>query len=224
MSERALVACYGGTFDPPHLGHLEAARDVLERTGADSVHLMPCHVPPHRGLPRASARQRLQMTRLAVQDIRGLVADGRELERAGPSYTVDTLEALRQELGGELALGWVIGSDALIGLPAWSRWQRLPELAHLLVLDRPGVSLPDTGPVAELLRERHADTAAALHSAPAGRVFHVRQRPLAVSSSEVRQRIDQGLSVEHLLPTRVWAYIKEERLYGTCNGHNAESE
>lgn len=219
-----MIACYGGTFDPPHNGHIEAARDVLERTGAVAVRLIPCRMPPHRGQPQAAPEHRLRMTALAVADIPGLQVDAREMHRDGPSYTVDTLVSIRQEVGPWAPLAWVIGSDALAGLESWSRWQQLPELAHLLVLDRPGAKLPAQGPVAELLQSREVADTALLHARPAGCVLHVQQRRFAVSASEVRAMLERGASVDHLLPAPVWAYIREQRLYGEIPGHNAESE
>ena len=224
MPERRLIACYGGTFDPPHNGHVEAARDVLARVQAVAVRLIPCRIPPHRSQPRAAPEHRLRMTELAVADIPGLQVDAREMHREGRSFTVDTLECIRAELGDEVPLAWVIGSDALAALESWSRWQRLPELAHLLVLDRPGASLPEYGAVAALLRARTCSDPEQLHSRPAGCVLHVEQRPFAVSASEVRTLLAAGAAVEHLLPARVWAYIREQRLYGEFPGHNAESE
>ncbi len=133
-----LVACFGGTFDPVHNGHLQAAEEVRERADCLEVRLIPCHIPPHRMTPAAPAAARLAMLELALAGSPRLRVDARELQREGPSYTVDTLVSLREELGEGVALGWVLGADAVAGLDSWRDWQRLPELAHLLLLDRPG--------------------------------------------------------------------------------------
>ena len=105
--------------------------------------MIPAGVPPHRAAPIASPAQRLEMTRLACAEFPGLVADGREVERAGPSYTVDTLESLHeQDRGRPLAL--LLGVDAFMGLAGWHRWERLFTLAHLVVVERPGTAFdPD---------------------------------------------------------------------------------
>lgn len=220
-----MLICYGGTFDPPHKGHLAAAREVLERTAADSLRMIPCNVPPHRAQPEADAADRLAMVRLAAGEVRGLEVDDRELQRPGPSYTVDTLLSLRRELGHVVALGWVIGSDAVAGLENWSRWQQLLELTHLLVLDRPGATLPDAGPVAAMLQQARCESVAALREEPAGRVWHVQQRPVDVSASEIRASLQAGDSAGHLLPASVWAYIRRKGLYGVATGDaNLESE
>lgn len=221
-----LVACYGGTFDPVHHGHLQAAQEVFERADCREVRLIPCHVPPHREAPTASAAERLAMLELALADRGELRVDVRELAREGPSYTIDTLVSIREEVGEEVALGWVLGADAVAGLNRWRNWRRLPELAHLLLLDRPGYALPERGEVARLLSPRMTTKAPDLHAAPAGRVWCVGQTPLAVSATDVREALAAGRSAGHLLPLPVWAYIKQRQLYGyeVVPGHEAESE
>ena len=168
----------------------------------------------------------MAMLELAVADSPGLVVDGRELTRAGPSYTVETLRQLRRELGPDLALGWVLGVDAAATLDTWHAWQQLPELAHLLLLERPGAALPASGPVADLLAPGLTDDVADLHRVPAGHTWWVRQAPQAVSATAVRETLAAGRSAAHLLPVPVWAYIKQQGLYGYHDvpGHNAESE
>lgn len=216
------MACFGGTFDPVHNGHLQAALEVHERAQCREVRLIPCHVPPHRGVPAAPAAARRAMLELALAGNSELRVDTRELEREGPSYTIDTLASLRAELGEEVALGWVLGADAVAGLNGWRDWQRLPELAHLLLLDRPGYALPARGEVAELLLPRRTTAVADLHAEPAGKVWCVGQPPMAVSATAVRETLAARRSAAHLLPLPVWAYIKEQQLYGY--DHDAESE
>jgi len=221
-----LVAGFGGTFDPVHNGHVQAAREVAQLADCREVRMIPCHVPPHRETPAAPAAARLTMLELALDGISGLEVDGRELKRQGPSYTIDTLASLRAELGNEVALGWVLGADAVAGLDRWHDWQRLPELAHLLLLDRPGHALPQRGVVAEGLAPRLTRDVADLHAEPAGKVWCVGQTPLAVSATVVRETLAAGRSAAHLLPLPVWAYIKQQQLYGYDRvlGHDAESE
>jgi len=228
---RPFVACYGGTFDPVHLGHVGAALDVIARSGCDELRVIPAALPPHRDAPGATPAQRLHMLELAFAEIpeaaggRALRIDALELEREGPSFSVDTLAALRSALGPEVALGWVLGSDALAGLERWHRWRDFADAAHLLVLERPGHPLPATGAVAELVAERRVGTPEALRAAPAGSLWCVGQRPVDVSATEVRRRLAGiaaagGAEVPReddpagLLSPSVWAYIREEGLYG----------
>jgi nicotinate-nucleotide adenylyltransferase len=216
----SLVACYGGTFDPVHLGHVGAVHDLLARLDPDAVRLIPCHVPPHRGPTGASAQQRVEMLRLAAADLGRCELDLRELDRPGPSYTVDTLRALRAELGEGTALCWVLGSDALAQLDRWHQWERLPELAHLIVLDRPGTRLPTQGAVAEFVRARRVASPAALRQSRAGGLWFLHQTPMDLSATEVRGIIAAGGSAAHLLPPDVWAYIRREGLY---RGHGPDA-
>lgn len=168
------------------------------------------------------------MLHLATAGLEGVRVDPRELERDGPSYTVDTLASLRAEFGEGVALAWVLGTDALAELDRWHEWRRLVTLAHLLVLDRPGAPRPEAGAVAELVAARTATTVAELRAEPAGRIWFVRQRPVPVSASEVRAALANGRRVEHLLPPEVYAYIRRAGLYlaegPTAQGATAESE
>ncbi|HSG89489.1 MAG TPA: nicotinate-nucleotide adenylyltransferase [Pseudomonadales bacterium] len=214
MSTRRLVVCFGGTFDPVHLGHVDAMDDILAKTACDELRLIPCRVSPHKTRPSATSEQRCAMLELASTGRARVCVDRREVARPGPSFTVDTLAGLRAELGPEVALAWVIGMDALGALDRWSRWEALPGLAHLLVLDRPGADLPAAGPVADLLAARRLASAAALRDAAAGGVWFAHQRPRAVSATELRRRLAAGEDTGGLLPAEVWAYISSHGLYG----------
>lgn len=218
MSARRLLVFYGGTFDPVHLGHLAALDDVLERTGCDLLAMVPCRVSPLKEAPGAAPADRCAMLERALGDRSRVRVDRRELEREGVSYTVDTLAGIRAEVGVETALGWVLGSDALAELERWQGWRQLPELAHLLLLDRPGAPLPTTGPVAELIAERWLDDPAGLRARPAGSILPVRQRPVDVSATRVRDALAQGpdgwRTAAGLLPPEVWEYIQQRGLYG----------
>ncbi|GAE57491.1 hypothetical protein XPR_4126, partial [Xanthomonas arboricola pv. pruni MAFF 301420] len=135
---------YGGTFDPVHLGHLAIACAARDELGA-LVHLVPAADPPHRPAPGATAAQRARMLELALADTPGLALDTRELQRASrdraPSYTVDTLRALRAELGPTTPIAWLLGADAFVGLSSWHQWEDLFELAHFVIAARPGTPL-----------------------------------------------------------------------------------
>jgi nicotinate-nucleotide adenylyltransferase len=212
------IGLFGGTFDPVHLGHLAAVDDVLERTGCDLLSLVPCRVSPLKDAPGAAPEDRCAMLESALGERPRTRVDRRELEREGASYTIDTLAAIRAEAGPEVALGWVLGSDALAGLDRWQRWEELPELAHLLLLDRPGAPLPETGPVAELVADRWLDDPVGLRARPAGGIWPVHQRPVDVSATQVRDALAQGPDgwqlATRLLPPEVWEYIRRRGLYG----------
>lgn len=181
------VIVYGGTFDPVHVGHLALAEFAREETGAACVLWLPAGRNPQRGEPGASFAQRSRMLELALADT-DFVLDLREGARPGPSYTVDTLEELSREVG-ELFL--LVGGDQLAQFRHWHRWERILELAVLLVVNRPAWSTP-------------AD-------AVPHRVLH--WPGMELSASWLRQRIAQGKSCRQLLPPGVWEYVEREGLY-----------
>ena len=192
------LAIFGGTFDPVHQGHLSVAWEASELLDAE-VCLMPASVPPHRPVPIASASQRVAMLRAALRGQSRLTLDTRELERDGPSYTIDTLIELRAEQGAR-PLVLLIGADAFAGLPGWHRWRELFDLAHVGVLSRPGVAaaLPD-----ELQREiadRRIDAEAAWRKVSAGNVIDLAVTPLEISATRIRELLASGREPRYLLP------------------------
>ncbi len=155
---RRKIGLFGGTFDPVHNGHLRMALEAGEELALEQVRLLPCHRPPHRETPNVDSDQRTHMLRLAVESCPLLKLDDRELRRDGPSYTLETLQSLRAELGPEVSLIWVMGSDSFLGLESWHRWRELLDYAHLLVVARPGWELPQEGALHDWLLNHRAPT------------------------------------------------------------------
>ena len=184
----------GGSFDPVHHGHLIAARTLREKLELDVVMLIPAGQQPFkRDGHGASGGDRVAMTELAVAGEPGLAVDRIEVDRAGPSYTVDTLAALRgAQSGAELVL--LVGADAAAELPAWRQAERIRELARVVVFTRAGAGVPPLdGPVVEI---------------PA----------LEISSTDIRARVRAGLSIRYLVPETVEAYIAANGLYRRRDG------
>ncbi|GAA5524766.1 putative nicotinate-nucleotide adenylyltransferase [Microbulbifer aestuariivivens] len=209
------IALFGGTFDPVHFGHLRMALELREALHFDEMRLLPSHQPRHRQSPGVSSAHRRQMLALAIGDCAELTLDDRELRRGGDTYTVDTLEELRAELGESLSISFCMGLDSLLTLPRWHRWQRLLDLAHLVVVARPGWQLPSQGEVAELISSRSAPPSD-LRRLPAGRILLREQTPLPISATAVRQLIARGQSPRFLLPDAVLEYIEDNGLYRTA--------
>ncbi|PPT76358.1 nicotinic acid mononucleotide adenylyltransferase [Xanthomonas arboricola pv. populi] len=209
---------YGGTFDPVHLGHLAIACAARDELGA-LVHLIPAADPPHRPAPGATAAQRACMLELALADTPGLVLDTRELQRASrdsaPSYTVDTLRALRAELGPTTPIAWLLGADAFVGLSSWHQWQVLFELAHFVIAARPGTTLDLAAApqLAAAVQGRWAAKAGELGISPAGRLWSLQQPLRGESASAVRSRIASGGDWQALVPASVAAFIAQQGLY-----------
>jgi nicotinate-nucleotide adenylyltransferase len=214
-----IIAILGGTFDPIHYGHLRLAADVKAAVGLDEVRLIPAGDPPHRAPPVASAEHRLAMTELGCEELAGLIADAREVHRAGPSYTVLTLESMRAE-EPKRPLALVIGADAFAGLEEWRRWQQLFTLAHFLVVERPGTAF-DPARLPTTLKtqwERRLTTdAMRLERSLGGAILRVAVTPQPISASAIRAALARGASgrdaVRGLLPASVLAYIGRNHLY-----------
>ncbi len=210
MTQR--IGLLGGTFDPIHIGHLRAALEVAEQFALDELRLIPSARPPHRGTPQVSAQARLDMVRLAVADVPPLVVDDRELWRDKPSWTIDTLESLRAELGADVQLLLLVGWDAFCGLPTWHRWQELLDHCHILVLQRPDADSDAPEALRDLLAARSVADPQGLKG-PAGQIAFVWQMPLAISATQIRERLSGARSVRFLVPDAVLAYIHAHGLY-----------
>ncbi|MEK7191528.1 MAG: nicotinate-nucleotide adenylyltransferase [Pseudomonadota bacterium] len=204
------IGLLGGTFDPIHYGHLRPAQAAQRALTLGEIRVVPAADPPHRRPPVATAAQRLHMAELAVRDFPGFRVDDREVRRGGPSYTVLTLESLRAELGRR-PLCLLIGVDAFRDIETWHQWTRLPELAHLVVMQRPGWTFPDPLPAWAL--PRLSRDARELTGQTAGRVYFQTAAPQDISATRLRAAIGRGESVEGQLPSAVWDYIRQNRIY-----------
>jgi nicotinate-nucleotide adenylyltransferase len=207
------VAVFGGTFDPIHNGHLRSALELADTLNLADVRMMPCANPPHRTAPGVSAEHRAAMLELAVASDEHLSCDRRELNRAGRSYTIDSLIELRRELGAQRSLVLVMGCDALLGITAWHRWQELLQWAHVVVVARPGWQLPAQGVVAEWVNQHGMEDPVQLRSTAAGYVLLQELRQLPISATEIRELVAAGKSARFLLPEPVLDYILKHELY-----------
>jgi nicotinate-nucleotide adenylyltransferase len=194
------IGILGGTFNPPHRAHLVCARRALEVLGLDRVELMPALLPPHKAPGEdPGAEHRLAMCRLAVAGCEGVGVSRLELEREGPSYTVDTLRALHAA-EPEDQLTFIVGGDMARSLPTWREPETILELARLAVAER--------GPA-----DREAIIAALRDLPGAERTRFLDMAPMDVSSSLVRERAAAGEPIDALVEPAVGAYIAEHGLY-----------
>lgn len=207
------LGIFGGTFDPIHYGHLRPALEVLESLQLEEVRFIPCRVPVHRGQPQVTPEQRLALLRLVLADQPGLVADDQELRRATPSYMVDTLLALRAEVGAQVALCLLIGSDAFQHLPTWWRWTELTDLAHIVVMQRPGSRPAWSEELESFVADKLTQQPQQLRQQTAGKILLHPVTQLDISATALRQRLAVGQAVRYLLPDIALAYIQDHRLY-----------
>jgi nicotinate-nucleotide adenylyltransferase len=218
MVNNAPIGILGGTFDPIHYGHLRLAQEVLEQCGLAAVSFIPAGTPPHRSAPHANAQHRLEMLRLALQGNPAFRLDEREIRRTDPCYTVDTLTALRSELGGQVPLCLMMGGDAFLQLHTWHEWKKLFEFAHIAAVQRAGRPLgnamDDADPALQAeYRARLVPAPAALRESPAGAVFVLNMPTLEISATDIRSRGARSRSIRYLLPDAVADYIQTHELY-----------
>ncbi|UPG95602.1 nicotinate-nucleotide adenylyltransferase [Luteibacter aegosomatissinici] len=195
MSHTRPLAILGGTFDPVHNGHLRAAWEAAEALDAE-VRMVPARTPPHRPPPIADAAGRVALLHAALKGQSRLAIDTRELDRDGPSYTVDTLASLRAEIGPERPLVLLVGADAFAGLAAWHLWHELFTLAHIGVLTRPG---SDHALPAELAAFVEGRRVTRLHG-PAGQVIDIAITPLDIAATAIREAFAAGNEPRFLMP------------------------
>jgi nicotinate-nucleotide adenylyltransferase len=195
VSEPERIGVFGGTFDPVHQTHIDIATAARDQARLDLVLFVVASIPPHkRHEVEASAEDRFAMVEAALQKERGFEASRLELERVGPSYTVDTLMALREQYRNA-ALLLILGEDSLADFPRWHSPERILEYADLLIVPRPG-SEAEIPP--GILRHCH--------------FLEFQERP--VSSTEIRDRIRTGTAVDGIVPLGVQKIILERGLYG----------
>jgi len=189
----------GGTFDPVHHGHLSAANEVRHRYELDEVVFVPTGEPWQKAHREVSpAEDRYLMTVIATANNPHFTVSRLEIDRQGPTYTIDTLRALRDEHPG-CALSFITGSDALAAIPTWRHADGLFELAHFVGVSRPGYEAVD------------------LSAFPAGAVSLLEVPALAISSSDLRSRAAAGLPIHYLVPDGVVQYIHKRHLYGSSS-------
>ncbi|MBL8516128.1 MAG: nicotinate-nucleotide adenylyltransferase [Betaproteobacteria bacterium] len=213
------IGILGGTFDPIHNGHLRLAEEMREHFGLASVRLIPAGDPwqKSRGARQiAKAGHRQAMIRAAIASNPDFTLDDREIRREGPSYTLDTLLALRSELGATTPLVWLMGSDTFLGMPTWHRWHELFAYAHVAVAERAGNTSWRNAMAAGLSDEfddRHVADPAQLNDSPGGRIAIFTMTALDISSTAVRSHLAAGRSPRYLVPDAVLDYIATHQLY-----------
>lgn len=203
--KRTRYGILGGTFDPPHIGHLTLAQEVYARLGLDRVWFVPAGDPPHKaGKPISPGADRLAMVQLAIAGDERFAVSTIELERSGPSYTADTLEQLRGQWGARVELVFIVGWDMLIYLPHWHAPERVIAAVDILAAShRPGVPASDD----EIARL--ADVIPGLRE----KLIVLSAPQLDITGTSLRERVASGLPIRYLVPETVRSYIEQRGLY-----------
>jgi nicotinate-nucleotide adenylyltransferase len=207
------VALFGGTFNPVHFGHLKIAEEMAELLQVSQMRLLPCGSPPHRAKPDVTAKQRLAMLNLALGDQSLLIADDQELNRAGPSYTIDTLKLVRQEIDDTVPLFLCLGMDVLSSLNTWHCWQQLLDYCHIAVSPRPGWPVPEHGDIGHWIARYRCDDINEVQNKANGCIYFCDLMMLELSSTTIRDTIKRGENISSMTPDEVVDYIKTNHLY-----------
>lgn len=206
------IGLFGGMFDPIHYGHLRTAFELWQALKLAEVRFMPAGAPPHKHSTHASGELRIAMAKAAIAGQAAFVVDDREVRRTGISYSFDTVKELRAEYP-DRSLCLLLGMDAFLGLPDWHRWRELLELAHIVVVHRPGWKAPMTGPLGEVMVDRGTGSVRDLHDKLAG-CIHIRAvTQLEISSTELRKVVTSGQDPRYLVPDEVRKIIRETGCY-----------
>lgn len=213
------IGIIGGSFNPIHYGHLRVAEEAREALGLDRILFVPTYIAPHKqnkAAPDAlvDAKMRLEMTRLAVASSPYLDTSDIEVKRGGVSYTATTLRELSADAGTVLTL--ILGADQFNEINTWCEYEEILKMVDIAVVNRPGVltkTMAEALPV-ELAKKFWYDTEKSLYTSDFGRsVYFLNTMLMSISSTDIRERVREGLSIKYLLPPEVEEYIKNNGLY-----------
>lgn len=197
-----LIGVFGGTFAPIHNGHIRLALECRERLEFDRIHMIPNGQPPHRGGPGVSSDRRLQWVRMACGSEPGLLVDDREVRRPGASYMIDTLGSIRKDFP-EASISLLMGRDSARGFLDWHRWEDFFDLAHLVMVDRPGEVGALPARLSKYFSAHEVDLSTGILGATHGRFLNLPIPHLAISSTGIREKLAAGLSLRGLIPQTV---------------------
>lgn len=208
-----MLGIFGGSFDPPHFGHIKSALALLEHFKFEQIRFIPCQLSPHKDSVNASAKHRWQMLNLVCNSHKKLIADDRELKRPAPSYTIDTLLELREEFGAQQSLVLILGMDAYLKFCTWHRYDEILSLCHLILMQRPGYNLPVSGCEKDIYDASKTEEIINLENTSYGNIYMSNFQKIDISSSVVRKEIIEKQHAKYLLPGNVWNYIRRNKLY-----------
>ncbi|MDR0882114.1 MAG: nicotinate-nucleotide adenylyltransferase [Candidatus Adiutrix sp.] len=218
LSPGQRLGILGGTFDPVHLGHLRAAEEIAEKFELDQVYFMPVARPPHKSTPPVGYWHRLEMLKLAVSDRPGFWASDLENHLTPPSYTINMVQAFQNAWSAATAIYFIVGLDSFMSIPKWRQYRELLALTSFVVFARAGI--PDNFDTLREMLQSQVDPRIRwspknqTFTAPAIKPIHFQSGGrLAISSTDLRQRLESGASVRYLVPEPVRIYIENYGLY-----------
>jgi nicotinate-nucleotide adenylyltransferase len=226
VTDARRLGILGGTFDPIHLGHLDAGDAARDALALDEVLLMPAHDPPHRPIdPRETVFHRFALVSLAVADRPGYRVSDLELVREGPSYTADTLRSLQAAGWDALQLFFILGTDAFAEIAMWRGFPSFLDLSHFVVIARPGTTIDMVVARTPELRGRMCNASGGVPvDGPRTWIVLIEARTRDVSSTEIRRRLAAAQPIDDLVPAPVARHILRHHLYGAVDDLHGENE
>ncbi|QIR15472.1 nicotinate-nucleotide adenylyltransferase [Shewanella aestuarii] len=212
------IGILGGTFDPIHFGHIKPALEIKQKLLLDEVWLMPNHIPPHKQSTNITTQHRLKMVQDVCLQYPQLQLCDIEINRDTPSYTVVTLQQLKQAYP-QASFYFIMGMDSFINLPSWHLWQQLFELCHIVLCQRPGWTLPPDSPMQQVLNQRATTIAQLIDNKnntsqnTHGDIIPVDICLQNISSTEIRQKVQSNQDISKLLAPCTINYIQQHHLY-----------
>lgn len=206
------IGILGGTFDPIHYGHLKIAEYILEKCEFETIQFIPNRTPPHRRPPFGSANHRYEMVKLAIKNHPKFSVNDLEITRPSPSYMIDTLQILQSQRPNQ-PLCLIIGSDAFNHFNEWLHWQKILDIAHLIVVNRSKNGLIRQPWMQKLLQSRCIDLPEKLATKNSGYILIIQIEPIPISASRIREKLKKQEDVSNMLPNSVLNYIIENKLY-----------
>ncbi len=211
------IGLLGGTFNPIHYGHLRPAEEVRESMGFDKVLFVPAFIPPHKPEEKITAAgKRLEMVRLAITGNPGFESSDMEIKRGDRSYTVATLRELKRKGPEDLSISLIIGADSFNDITTWCEYEEIFELSGFVVVERPGYpvkKITEVIPESMARKFRYDSDTGSYISSHGTSVTYLKTTLMEISSSNIRERVREGLSIRYLVPDAVADYIEKEGLY-----------
>ncbi len=209
-SKPEFIGVFGGTFDPVHKGHTEIIKNLFELIPLDKVIVIPNGIPPHRQAS-VSSEERLKMVSSAFKEIQNVVIDNREIKKKDPSYAISTLKELIEE-NREHSLVWIMGSDAFSEIDSWYKWEEFIKMVNIIVMVRPNHEIPEDSEAYKLLQKSHTIDKDSLSSGNE-KILLLKIRPIEISSTGIRDKINKGSDVSEFLLEEVNELINKRNLY-----------
>lgn len=210
--KRALLGLFGGTFDPVHYGHLKPVLQAAKQLDIAQISLIPCHIPPHKNMPKAANHHRLKMLEIVCRLHPQFILDDREIQSNAKSYTVQTLRHIHLEHPNH-TLCFFIGMDSLLSFNKWYQWRDILKLCHLVVCRRPQLSASSTAQISSELVSLICEDATLLNSSSYGKIFIADTEPVNISSTEIRDKNKVNKNICETMPQAISDYIDQHQLY-----------